>query len=67
MHATEFKNDDSKDSFYTELELVFYHFPKNHKTILLGDFIAKLGRENIFKPTVGNEIILEVSNDMVLE
>jgi endonuclease/exonuclease/phosphatase family metal-dependent hydrolase len=31
--------------------------------ILLGDFNAKLGREDIFKPTVGNESLLEDSND----
>jgi len=26
--------------------------------ILLGDFNAKVGRENIFKPTIGNESTL---------
>ena len=30
--------------------------------ILLGDFIAKVGRENIFKPTIGNESLLQDSN-----
>jgi hypothetical protein len=30
-------------------------FPKYHMKILLGDFNAKIGREDIFKPTVGNE------------
>jgi hypothetical protein len=35
-HApTEEKNDDS---FYEELLLVFYHFPKYHMKILLADF-----------------------------
>jgi hypothetical protein len=46
VHApTEEKSDDSKDSFYEELEQVFYHFPKLHIKILLQDFNAKLGRE----------------------
>jgi hypothetical protein len=31
--------------------------------ILLGDFHAKVGRENIFKPTIGNESLHEISND----
>jgi hypothetical protein len=31
--------------------------------ILLGDFNAKLGREDIFKPTIGNESLHQFSND----
>ena len=31
--------------------------------ILLGDCNAKVGRENIFKPTVGNESLHQGSND----
>jgi len=41
----------------------FYHFPKYHMKILLGDFNAKVGRENIFKPTIGNESLHQDSND----
>ena len=52
---SEEKSDDSKDSFYEELEQVFDHFSKYHIKILLGDFNAEVGRENIFKLTVGNE------------
>ena len=54
VHApSEEKSDESKDSFYEELEQVFDHFPKYHMKILLGDFNAKVGRENVFKPTIG--------------
>jgi len=64
VHApSEEKNDGSKDSFYEELEQVFDHFPKYHMKILLGDFNAKVGRENIFKPTIGNESLHQDSND----
>src|SRR5215469_10555889 len=31
--------------------------------ILLGDFNTKVGRENIFKPTIGNESLDQDSND----
>jgi hypothetical protein len=37
-----------KDSFYKELEHLFDKFPKYHMKILLGDFSAKVGREDIF-------------------
>ena len=57
------KSDDSEDSFYEELEQVSDHFPKCYMKILLGDFNAKVGRENIFKPTIGNESLHQGSND----
>jgi len=41
----------------------FDHFPNYHMKILLGDFNAKVGRENIFKPTIGNESLHQDSND----
>jgi hypothetical protein len=64
VHApTEDKCDDTKNSFYEELEGVFDQFPKYHMKTLLGDFDAKLGREDIFKPTIGNESLHETSND----
>jgi hypothetical protein len=65
VHApSEEKSDDSKDNFYEDLEQVFYLFPKYHMTILLGDFSEKVGRENIFKPTIGNESLHQDSNDI---
>jgi exonuclease III len=55
VHApTEDKSDDVKDSFYEELERVFDKFPKYRMKILL-DFNAKVGWEDIFKPTIGHE------------
>jgi hypothetical protein len=64
VHApTEDKTDDVKDSFYEEFERVFAKFPKHHMKILLGDFNAKVGREDIFKPTIGNESLHEINND----
>jgi len=49
------KSDDSKDSFYEDYKSFFYHFPKYYMKILLGDFNSKVGRENIFQPTIRND------------
>jgi hypothetical protein len=57
VHApTEDRIDDvcfMKDSIYEELEHVFDKFPKYHMKML--DFNAKVGGEDIFRPTTGNE------------
>jgi muramidase (phage lysozyme) len=64
VHApTEDKTDDVKDSFYKEVECVFHKFPKYHMKILLGDFKVKVGKQDIFKPTIQNESLHEISND----
>jgi hypothetical protein len=55
VHApTEDKSDDVKVRFYEELEQVIDKFPNYHIEILLGDLNAKVSREYIFKPTIGN-------------
>jgi hypothetical protein len=56
------KIDDMKNSSYEELERVFNKFLKYHMKIL-SDFNAKIDREDIFKPTLGNETLDEISND----
>jgi len=64
VHApSEEKIVDPKDSLYQELEQVSSHFPKYHMKILLGDFNAKLRRENIFKLTIRIERVHQDSND----
>jgi hypothetical protein len=52
-----------KDTLYEELEHVFNKFPKYHTEIMLADFNAKVGREDVFKPTTGNDSLHEISND----
>jgi hypothetical protein len=64
MHTPcESKCDNVKDSFYEDLGRVFDQFPRYDMKILLGDFHVKVGREDIFKPTIGNESSHEISND----
>jgi uncharacterized UPF0146 family protein len=57
------KSDDVKDSLYEELGHVFYQLPRYDMKSLLVDFNAKVGREDIFKPTIGNESSHKISND----
>jgi exonuclease III len=61
--SSEEKSYDSKDGFDEKLEQVSDHFPKYHVKILLGDFNAKVGRKNIFKPTLWNESLHQVKNN----
>jgi endonuclease/exonuclease/phosphatase family metal-dependent hydrolase len=50
VHAQcEEKSDDSKSSFYGELEQVFDHFHKYNVTVLLGDFLCKTGEREYFQ------------------
>jgi hypothetical protein len=64
VHATtEDKTDDVKDSFYEEVECVFDKFLTYHMKILSGDFNTKVDREDIFKLTIGNESLHEISNE----
>ena len=48
-------SEDSKERIYEELEQVFNRILTYHMKILLGDCNAKLGREGVFKPTIGKE------------
>ena len=58
-----FPSEDKDDSFYEEIERLFNQLPVHHMKILLGDFNAKVGRENIFQPTIGIESLHPESND----
>jgi exonuclease III len=60
---TEDKIFDVKDCFYEELERVFDKSPKYQIKILLGDLNVKVGREDMFKPTIWNESLHEISKD----
>jgi hypothetical protein len=52
-----------KMMIYEELEQVFDQFPRYHMKHFLGDFNAKVGREDIFKRIIDNETLHEASND----
>jgi hypothetical protein len=62
-HAAEERSDAAVDSIRVKLELVFGHLRKYHVKILLGDFNARLGREDIFKQTSGKGCLHDNNND----
>jgi hypothetical protein len=57
------KLDDMKASFYKVLERVFDKFPEYHRIILIVDFNAKVGREDIYKTTIVNESLHEINSN----
>jgi hypothetical protein len=52
-----------KGSFYDIVDHVFDKFPKCQMTFILGDISAKVGREDIFKPTIGNGSLQKIRID----
>lgn len=63
-HApTDNKANQSKEEFYNQLERVYDSIPHRTRKIIIGDLNAKIGKEQIFKPTIGEHISHEISND----
>jgi hypothetical protein len=68
VHApTEDKCDDTKDSFYEELEGVFDQFQKYHMNILFGDFNAKWGGKIFLNRQLGMRVCTKLVMIMGLE
>jgi hypothetical protein len=63
MHKVRRKDMIQKKIFMRYYSWFFYHFPKHRMKIPLAKINAKAGRENIFKPTIGNESLHQDSND----
>jgi len=49
------KTDEVKEEFYNLLEQNINQRANSDIKIILGDFNAKVGKEDIYKPTIGNE------------
>lgn len=63
-HApTEEKNDEEKEEFYSLLETSLEDIHRGYMIIVLGDFNAKIGREEYFRPTIGLHSLHQTSNN----
>jgi len=60
---TEDKDYDTKNDFDSQLETVYDSIPSNIIKVVMGDFNAKVGREQWFRPVFGNESLHNISND----
>jgi len=56
-------NDNDKDTFYEKLERLFGRLPKYNNKIVLGDFNAKVGREEKYRPTIGKYSLHAITNN----
>jgi hypothetical protein len=66
-HApTDDKTDDVKGSFYEELEHVFHKFFKYYTKSLMGDFNARVGKQNILSRQLGTKICTKLVMIMLL-
>lgn len=47
------RSDEDKDNFYSQLDDIYAQCPQRDIKIIIGDLNAKVGREEIFRPTIG--------------
>ncbi|XP_073979057.1 uncharacterized protein [Rhodnius prolixus] len=63
-HApTEVAADEDKEAFYDLLERTFDQCPNYDIKIIAGDMNAKVGKEDIYRPTIGNQSLHDTSNN----
>jgi hypothetical protein len=63
-HApTEENDDESKETFYEKLDQIYHRAPAHDTKIMIGDLNAKIGQEEIFRPTIGKWSLHDISND----
>jgi hypothetical protein len=61
------KRDDSKDSFYEELEQVFDNFSKYHMKMLLGDSMQNWEDRIFSNRQLGDRVYIRIVMLVVLE
>lgn len=54
---TEEKEDEEIEQFYEEIDGIYNQIPRYDVKIIIGGFNAKLEREEIYKPIVGDHLV----------
>lgn len=63
-HApTEDKSEEMKDEFYHMLEDAYNSAPENDVKLIMGDFNAKIGKEQIYMDTIGKHSLHEQTSE----
>jgi exonuclease III len=60
---TEDTEDEIADEFYETLQSVYEELPKHDAIVTLGDFNAKLGKEQIYRETIGRHSLHETTSN----
>ncbi|KAL4143945.1 hypothetical protein QTP88_006193 [Uroleucon formosanum] len=60
---TEEKSEEIKNAFYEELDRIYDALPTGKPKITLGDFNAKMGKEETYRPTIGKDSLHNDTND----
>jgi hypothetical protein len=47
------KNEEEKDAFYDDLDNTYEECPGRDVKIIIGGLNAKIGREDVYRPTTG--------------
>ncbi|KAG8236282.1 hypothetical protein J437_LFUL016062 [Ladona fulva] len=55
--------EEEKDTFYGQLEIEMDSIPRKDVKIVLGDFNAKVGKEEAYRETIGKERLHDLTND----
>jgi len=59
---TDDKKQDEKETFYEDLNTIFQSTPKSQLKIIRGNFNAKIGKEEIYRPSIRNESLHTLYN-----
>jgi hypothetical protein len=60
---TEDKVKQTKEEFYDHLERVYGSIPHKTKKIIIGDLNTKIGKKQVFKPTIGEHSLHKIFSD----
>uniref|UniRef100_A0A8D9F872 Craniofacial development protein 2 n=1 Tax=Cacopsylla melanoneura TaxID=428564 RepID=A0A8D9F872_9HEMI len=64
VHApTEDASTENKDEYYEILEELYSQLPNYATKLIIGDFNAKIGKEDIYIPTIGRHSLHENTNE----